>query len=90
MRHRNELPDKTYSFMIHWFYRALPTTTECLYINKMLTIQKEALRIISNSPTYCHTSPIFMILGILIVYQHIQYHALIFMLQQQNYLLPNL
>ena len=94
---RNGLPHKILLLIYNTFI--LPYLTYCCiiwgltyntYINKIFTNQKKALRIISNLPTYCHTSPIFKNLGLLNIHQHIQYHALTFMCQQRNNFHPNL
>ena len=55
-----------------------------LQLYKLFTTQKKALHIISNSLTYCQTSPICKNPGILHVHQLTPYHALTFMFQQQN------
>ena len=59
------------------------------YIDKKFTTRKKALRIISNLPAYCHTSPISNNLELLNIHQHIQYHALIYMFKKHNNLLTN-
>ena len=93
-RLRNELAHKILLLIVNTLI--LPYATYCCiilgltyksHINKTFTTQKKALRIISN---YRLTSPIFMNHGLLNIHQHIQYHDLIFMFQQQNNLLPNL
>ena len=86
---RNELPHKIFLSLISntLFLKPSPTvaSSEDLHTARIsIKKQKKALRIISNSPTHCHTSPISSNLGIQNIYQHIQHHALIFMFQQQN------
>ena len=94
---RNELPHKIllliYNILILPCHTWGCITLGIAYnsnINKMITTRKKAFHIILNLPTYCHSSPFSKNLGLLNIHQHIQYHALIFMFQQQNTLLPNL
>ena len=93
---RNELPHKI--LLLIYNTLILPHLTYfCIiwgltynsHINPIFTTHKKALRIISNLPTCCHISPIYENPGLTNIHQHIQCHALIFMLQQQNNLLPN-
>ena len=93
---RNELPSKMQ--LLIYNYLILPYPIYCCniwgftyqtHITKVFTIQKKALKIICNSPTYCHTMPIFKIFGILNIHQLIQYHGLIFIFERQNKMLSN-
>ena len=86
-RHIIELPHE----ILLLIYNTLILPFTCnTYINKSYTTKKKALRIFSNSLTYCHTSPIIKSLGLVNIHQLIQYHPLISIFQQQHYLLPNL
>ena len=82
------------SSIIHWSYLPYcciiwgPTYNS--EINKKIHYPEKTFRIISNSPTYCHTSPIIKDIGLLNTHQHIQYHALIFIFQQQYNLLQHI
>ena len=96
-RLRNELPHKSLLFIYntlippyHTYSCIIRGLTYNSHISKKFTTQKKSLHIISNLPTYCHTSPVFRNLASLNIRLHIQYHALIFMFQQQNNLLSNL
>ena len=49
------------------------------YINKIITIQKMAMRIITHYPFQCHSSPLFKRTNNLNIFQIIEYYASIFM-----------
>ena len=59
------------------------------YINKIFTIQKKEIRIITHSPFQCHSSPLFKKTNNLNIFQIIEYYARIFMLQKLNSTVPN-
>ena len=59
------------------------------YINKILIIQKKAMRIITHSPFQCHSSPLFKKTNNLNIFQIIEYYASIFMYQELNSTVPN-
>ena len=59
------------------------------YINKILIIQKKAMRIITHSPFQCHLSPLFKKTNNLNIFQIIEYYASIFMYQELNSTVPN-
>ena len=59
------------------------------YINKILIIQKKAMRIITHSPFQCHSSPLFKKTNNLNIFQIIEYCASIFMYQELNSTVPN-
>ena len=59
------------------------------YINKILTIQKKALRIITHSPFQCHSSPLFEKKNNLNILQLIEYYAYISMFQKLNSTVPS-
>ena len=96
-RLRSQLPHKI-RLLIYNTLNLLYLTYCCIilgftyksHINKIFTAQKKALRLISNSPTYCHTSPILVNLGLLNFRKLIQFHALIFMFPRQNNFSNNL
>ena len=52
------------------------------YINKIFTIQKKAMRIITHSPFECHSSPLFKKTNNLNIFQIIEYYASIFMFKK--------
>ena len=59
------------------------------YINKIFTIQKKAMRIITHSPFQCHSSPLFKKTNNLNIFQIIKYYASIFMFKKLNSTVPN-
>ena len=59
------------------------------YINKIFTIQKNALRIITHSPFQCHSSPLSKKTNNLNIFQIIEYYVSIFMFQNLNSTVPN-
>ena len=59
------------------------------YINKIFTIQKKAIRIITHSPFECHSSPLLKKTSNLNIFQIIEYYASIFMFQKLNSTVPN-
>ena len=59
------------------------------YINKIFTIQKKAIRIITHSPFECHSSPLLKKTNNLNIFQIIEYYASIFMFQKLNSTVPN-
>ena len=59
------------------------------YINKIFTIQKKAICIITHSPFQCHSSPLFKKTNNLNIFQIIEYYASIFMFQKLSSTVPN-
>ena len=59
------------------------------YINKIFTIQKKAMHIITHSPFQCHSSPLFIETNNLTIFQIIEYYASVFMFQELNSTVPN-
>ena len=59
------------------------------YINKIFTISKKAIGIITHSPFQCHSSPLFRKTNNLNIFQIIDYYAPIFMFQKLNSTVPN-
>ena len=59
------------------------------YINKIFTIQKKAMRIITHSAFQCHSSPLFIKTNNLNIFQIIEYYASIFMFKKLNSTVPN-
>ena len=59
------------------------------YINKIFTIQKKAIRIITHSPFECHSSPLFKKTNNLNIFQIIEYYASILMFKKLNSTVPN-
>ncbi len=58
------------------------------YMNKVLTIQKRAIRIISNSSYFSSTKPLFIKYSLLNIYEMYQKDVVIFMYKFKNRLLP--
>ena len=73
----------------------LPYFTYCCitwgftYINKLFNIQKKAIRIITHSPTWYRSSPLFKQLQFLNIYQIIKLQATFFMSDLLNNTFPN-
>ena len=59
------------------------------YINKIFTIQKKIMRVITHSPFQCHSSPLIKKTNNLNIFQIIEYYASMFMFQQLNSTVPN-
>ena len=59
------------------------------YINKIFTIKKKAIRIVTHSPFDCHSLPLFKKTSNLNIFQIIEYYASIYMFQKLNRTVPN-
>ena len=59
------------------------------YIDKLFNVQKQAIRIITNSPTCSHSSPLFKQLQFFNIYQIIKLQATFFMSDLLNNIFPN-
>ena len=59
------------------------------YINKIFTIKKNAIRIVTHSPFQCHSSPLFKKTSNLNIFKIIEYYASIFLFQKLNSTVPN-